>query len=64
MVELTRMFEVQNLLDTAAREGARLGAMDREGLLQDGQSTNDNLTADIKNFLASNGVPRGNIRSP
>src|SRR4030067_683679 len=37
MVELTRMFEVQNLLDTAAREGDRLAGMDREGLLQEGQ---------------------------
>ena len=58
MVELSRIFEVQNLLDTAAREGARFAAMDRDGLLQDGQSTNDKLTSDIKNFLATNAIPR------
>ncbi|OHB76828.1 MAG: hypothetical protein A2W31_04500 [Planctomycetes bacterium RBG_16_64_10] len=61
MVELTRMFEVQNLLNTAAREGARLAGMDREGLLQEGQSASDKLTSDIKSFLASNGIPRDSI---
>jgi hypothetical protein len=61
MVELSRVFDVQNLLDTAVREGARLAAMDREGLLQDGQSANEKVTSDIKNFLASNGVPRDSV---
>jgi len=58
MTELTRMFEVQNLLDSSAREGARLASIDRDGMLQDGQSTNDKLVNDVKNMLASNGVPR------
>ncbi len=61
MVQLNRVFEVQNLLDTAAREGARFAAMDRDGLLQDGQSTNDKLTNDVKNFLATNAIPRDAI---
>jgi hypothetical protein len=61
MVELSRVFEVQSLLDVAAREGARFAAMDREGLLQDGQSTSDKLISDVKNFLVSNGIPRDSI---
>jgi Flp pilus assembly protein TadG len=61
MVELSRMFEVQNLLDTAAREGARFAAMDRDGLLQDGQSSNDKLASDVKNYLASSGIPRDSV---
>jgi hypothetical protein len=61
MVQLTRMFEAQTLLETAAREGARLGAMDREGLLQEGQSVNDKIISDVKSFLASNGIPRDSV---
>lgn len=61
MVELSRLFEVQNLLDEAAREGARFAAMDRDGMLQEGQSTNDKLASDVKNFLASNGIPSGDV---
>lgn len=61
LVQLTRMFEVQNLLDTAAREGARFAAMDREGIVPEGQSANDKLASDVKNFLASNGIPRDAI---
>ena len=33
MIELGRAFEMQNLLDVAAREGARFASMDREGML-------------------------------
>ncbi len=58
MVELSRVFEMQNLLDTAAREGARMAAMDRDGLLQEGESANDKLVNDVKNFLASNAISR------
>lgn len=61
IVELTRAYDGQNLLETAAREGARFAAMDREGMLQPGQTTNDKLTDDVKNFLASSGLDRDNI---
>ncbi len=56
IVELTRAFDAQNLLETAAREGARFASMDREGILQEGQSTNSKLVQDVKNFLASSGL--------
>lgn len=56
MIELTRVFETQDLLETAAREGARFGAMDKDGMLQSGQSSNEKLVNDVENFLASNGI--------
>ena len=59
MIELGRAFEMQNLLDVAAREGARFASMDRDGMLDPGESANDKLVDDVKNFLASNGIPQG-----
>ena len=61
MFSLNRAFESQNLLEVAAREGARFAAMDRTGMLGEDQSSTDKLKDDIKNFLASNGIPRDNI---
>ena len=62
MVELTRVYDAQYLLQSAAREGARFASMDRDGLLAEGQSTNDKLTSDVTNFLASSGIPACNIQ--
>jgi Flp pilus assembly protein TadG len=61
MMELTRMIEAQNDLEIAAREGARFACMDHEGLLQSGQTANQKLVDDVKNYLASNGMPREEI---
>lgn len=61
MIELGRAFEMQNLLQTAAREGARFASMDRDGLLGPNESANDKLADDVKNFLASNGIPKEDI---
>ena len=61
MVSLNRSFEAQTLLETAAREGARFATMDHTGLTAEGQSSTDKLKSDIKNILASNGVPRESI---
>jgi Flp pilus assembly protein TadG len=61
MVELGRAFEMQNLLDVAAREGARFASMDREGMLANGQTANQKMIQDVKNFLASNGIPKDKI---
>lgn len=58
LIELTRIYDAQYLLETAAREGARFAAMDREGMLQPGETTNSKLTNDVKNFLASAGLPK------
>jgi hypothetical protein len=61
MIEMGRAFEMQNLLEVAAREGARFASMDREGMLDPDESANDKLIEDVKNFLASNGIPRDDI---
>lgn len=61
MIEVNRLYEAQNLLETAAREGARFASMDREGLVPDGQTGNNKLAEDVKTFLESNGVPRDGI---
>ncbi len=61
MTELTRVYDTQYLLQSAAREGARFASMDRDGLLSDGQSTNDKLAADVTNFLAAAGIPADSI---
>jgi len=61
MMELTKMIEAQNLLEIAAREGARFACMDREGMLQPGQTANQKLSDDVKNYLATTGIPRDEI---
>ena len=61
MVELTRVYDAQYMLQSAAREGARFASMDRDGMLADGQSTNEKLTSDVTNFLASSGIPGDSI---
>ncbi len=62
MVQASRIFETQNLLATAAREGGRLAGMDREGLVASGDSTNTKVKQDIQNLLKASGVPTGALR--
>jgi len=61
MIELTRVYDAQYLLQSAAREGARFASMDRDGMLGEGESTNTKLANDVKNLLASSGIPAGDI---
>ena len=61
LLELSRVFDAQNLLETAAREGARFAATDKEGLLQPGQTSNSKLEDDVKSFLASNGIDANDV---
>lgn len=61
VTETARMFEMQNQLQVAAREGARLAAMDRTGLTSQGQSTNAKVIQDVKNFLAATGIDPNDI---
>jgi hypothetical protein len=56
IIALTRAYDAQNLIETAAREGARFASMDREGMLGDGETTNSKMIQDVKNFLASSGI--------
>lgn len=61
MLELSRVYSVQNTLETAAREGARFASLDRTGMLLDGQTANDKLMNDVKNFLAATGISKSDI---
>lgn len=61
LIELGRAFEMQNLLEVAAREGARFASMDRDGLLDPGESANTKMVQDVTTMLASNGVPADRI---
>jgi hypothetical protein len=56
LIGLGRAFEMQNMLEVAAREGARFASMDRDGMLDPGESATDKLIQDVKTFLASNGI--------
>ena len=62
LVQTTAMYDAQNMLETAAREGARFAAMDREGMLADNQTTNQKIEQDIKNFLASSGLDPNDVQ--
>ncbi len=55
--ETSRMFNVQTQVAVAAREGARLAAMDRQDFLEPGECTNDKVVEDIRHFLSVNGLP-------
>lgn len=52
-----QLLETQNLLASVAREGARLAAMDRSDFLAPGESTNEKIETDVKNFLTASGLP-------
>jgi Flp pilus assembly protein TadG len=56
LLELSRTYSVQNVLETAAREGARFAGLDRSGLMLQNQTPNQKLIADVKNYLASNNI--------
>ena len=58
VLEINRALDAQNTLEVAAREGARFAALDRDGIENLGQAANEKLINDVKNYLASNGVPR------
>ena len=57
LIELTRAYDAQNLIQTAAREGARFASMDKTDMLQEGQSTNSKLVQDVTSFLTASGLP-------
>ena len=61
MMSVNRALDAQNLLSTAAREGARFASMDRTGMPDNGLTGNEKLEQDVKNFLASNGIPHDSI---
>jgi Flp pilus assembly protein TadG len=57
IIEAGRAIEVAHILITAAREGARLGSMEKEDVLGDDQSAAEKIEQDIRNFLTASGIP-------
>lgn len=56
LLELSRVYSIQNCLETAAREGARFAALDRSGMMLGGKTANQKIVDDVKNYLASNNI--------
>ncbi len=56
LIQWSRAYDVQQELVTALRQGARLAGMDRQDVLQPGESTNDKIIADVRNFLDASGM--------
>jgi Flp pilus assembly protein TadG len=61
MVQYGKAFEMQNQLQVAAREGARFASMDHTGLLANGQTSNQKLIQEVKNFLATYGISQSDV---
>lgn len=57
MAEASRLYDVQNQLHVAAREGARVASMDRRGLTTSNETTNAKVVRDVRNILEANGLP-------
>ncbi|MBA2114749.1 TadE family protein [Bremerella alba] len=55
MLEASRMFETYGQLAQVARDGGRLGAMDRADWVASGIRTNDKIISDIRNSLEASG---------
>jgi len=62
LIEITRVYDAQNQLEAAAREGARLAGMDRTEMIADGQPTNAKLIQDVKNYLTASGIDADNVQ--
>jgi Flp pilus assembly protein TadG len=61
MIQYGRAFEMQNQLQVAAREGARFASMDHTGISMNGQTTNQKVSTDVKNFLATYGIKQSDV---
>jgi Flp pilus assembly protein TadG len=61
LIQSGRGYEAKNLLEGAAREGARFACMDRSKMTNSGQTTNQKVASDVKNFLTTNGILKQNV---
>jgi len=61
MIQYGKAFEMQNQLQVAAREGARFASMDHTGMLSAGQTSNQKLIQEVKNFLATYGMSQNDV---
>ncbi len=56
LIQWSNAYDVQQELVTALRQGARLAGMDRQDILQPGESANEKIIADVRNFLDASGM--------
>jgi Flp pilus assembly protein TadG len=61
MIQYGRAFEMQTQLQVAAREGARFASLDHTGMLASGQTSNQKLIQEVKNFLATYGMSPSDV---
>ncbi len=61
IVEMGNALDISNKLTSAIREGGRLAAMDWTDVVAEGESPNDKVISDIRNFLAASGLPSEDI---
>ena len=61
MIKYGKAFEMQNQLQNAAREGARFASMDHTGMLPSGQTANQKLIQEVKNYMASYGINKDDV---
>jgi Flp pilus assembly protein TadG len=61
VTQASRLYETKAQLSTAAREGARIAAMSRDGILSAGGQTNAKIATDVINFLKAAGLPEDQI---
>lgn len=61
MIQYGKAFEMQNQLQVAAREGARFASMDHTGMLASGQTSNQKLIQEVKNYLATYGINKNDV---
>ncbi len=57
IVQASSLIETSNQMSMAVREGARVAAMDHSGIVSAGQTTNQKVEQDIRNYLKSAGLP-------
>ena len=55
LVQLSSLLDTYNQFAMAAREGGRAALFEREGMLLEGQSTNEKVIKDVEAFLEASG---------
>jgi hypothetical protein len=59
--EMGNSLEVAMILQSSAREGGRLAAMDWEDVLLEDETPNQKIEKDIRNFLKANRIPSDDV---
>jgi len=60
-IEAGQALEASNVLSAAIREGGRLAAMDWGPVVNDGQTPNQKVIQDIRNFIKAAGMPADSV---